>query len=56
VKPVAAPSGVAVTTRLRTSAQDERVLDLVAEHVGGKRFRRSVAGIPTAVFRHRLAA
>jgi hypothetical protein len=39
VKPVAAPSGVAVTTRLRTSAQDERVLDLVAEHVG--RLRRA---------------
>jgi hypothetical protein len=39
VKPVAAPAGVAVATRLRTSAQDERVLDLVAEHVG--RLRRA---------------
>ena len=39
MKPVAAPSGVAVTTRLRTSAQDERVLDLVAEHLG--RLRRA---------------
>src|ERR1700676_1795019 len=39
VKPVAAPSGVAIGTRLRTSAGDERVLDLVAEHVG--RLRRA---------------
>lgn len=39
MKPVAAPSGVAVTTRLRTSAEEERVLDLVAEHVG--RLRRA---------------
>lgn len=34
VKPVAAPAGVAITTRLRTSPEDERVLDLVAEHLG----------------------
>jgi hypothetical protein len=39
VKPVAAPSGVAITTRLRTSAEDERALDAVAEHVG--RLRRA---------------
>jgi IS605 OrfB family transposase len=39
VKPVAAPSGVAISTRLRTSAGDEHVLDLVAEHVG--RLRRA---------------
>jgi hypothetical protein len=34
VKPVAGPSGVAVSTRLRTTGEDERVLDLVAEHLG----------------------
>src|SRR5882757_9144744 len=39
VKAVAAPSGVAIGTRLRTSADDERVLDLVAEHLG--RLRRA---------------
>jgi hypothetical protein len=39
VKAVAAPSGVAIATRLRTSADDERVLDLVAEHLG--RLRRA---------------
>ena len=39
VKPVAAPSGVAIATRLRTSAEDEQVLDAVAEHLG--RLRRA---------------
>jgi hypothetical protein len=34
VKPVAAPSGVAIATRLRTCAEDEFVLDLVADHLG----------------------
>lgn len=38
MKRVASPSGVAISTRLRTSLDDERVLDLVAEHVG--RLRR----------------
>ena len=37
VKPVAAPSGVAITTRLRTSADEDRVLDLVAGHLGALR-------------------
>lgn len=37
VKPVAAPSGVAITTRLRTTAADERVLDAVAAHLGSLR-------------------
>ena len=39
VKPVAGPSGVAITTRLRTSDADERVLDAVAAHLG--RLRRA---------------
>jgi IS605 OrfB family transposase len=39
VKPVAAPSGVAVGARLRTTADEDRVLDLVAEHLG--RLRRA---------------
>jgi hypothetical protein len=39
VKLVAAPSGVAITTRLRTAAADEAVLDAVADHVG--RLRRA---------------
>jgi IS605 OrfB family transposase len=39
VKPVAGPSGVAIATRLRTTPDDERVLDLVAEHLG--RLRRA---------------
>jgi hypothetical protein len=39
VKPVAAPSGVSITTRLRTTAEDERVLDAVAAHLG--RLRRA---------------
>jgi IS605 OrfB family transposase len=34
VKPVAAPSGVAITTRLRTTPEDEMVLDAVADHLG----------------------
>jgi IS605 OrfB family transposase len=34
VKPVAGPCGVAITTRLQTTPADERVLDLVAEHLG----------------------
>jgi len=34
VKPVAAPSGVAISTRLRTTPDEERVLDLVAGHLG----------------------
>ncbi|MDT7732387.1 MAG: hypothetical protein QOK45_2640 [Mycobacterium sp.] len=39
VKPVAGPSGVAITTRLRTTPEDERVLDLVGAHLG--RLRRA---------------
>ncbi len=34
VKPVAGPAGAAITTRLQTTPDDERVLDLVAEHLG----------------------
>jgi hypothetical protein len=37
VKSVASPSGVAITTRFRTTPDDERVLDLVADHLGGLR-------------------
>jgi IS605 OrfB family transposase len=37
VKPVAGPAGVAIATRLRTTAEDERVLDLVAQYLGGLR-------------------
>jgi IS605 OrfB family transposase len=37
VKPVASPPAVAITTRLRTTPDDERVLDLVADHLGGLR-------------------
>ena len=37
VKPVAGPSGVAISTRLRTTPEEERVLDLVAGHLGGLR-------------------
>jgi hypothetical protein len=37
VKPVAGPSGVSITTRLRTTPYDEHVLDLVADHLGGLR-------------------
>jgi hypothetical protein len=39
VKPVAGPSGVTIATRLRTTAEDEFVLDAVADHVG--RLRRA---------------
>jgi len=39
VKPVAGPHWVAITTRLRTTPADERVLDLVAQHLG--RLRRA---------------
>jgi hypothetical protein len=39
VKPVAGPSGVAITTRMRTTPEDEHVLDLVAAHLG--RLRRA---------------
>ncbi len=39
VKPVAAPPGAAITTRLHTTAEDEFVLDAVADHVG--RLRRA---------------
>lgn len=39
VKLVAAPAGVAVETRLRTTVGDDRVLDVVAEHLG--RLRRA---------------
>jgi IS605 OrfB family transposase len=34
---VAGPCGAAITTRLRTNPEDERVLDLVAEHLGALR-------------------
>jgi IS605 OrfB family transposase len=37
VRPVAGPSGVAISTRLRTTPDDEHVLDLVAEHLGALR-------------------
>jgi hypothetical protein len=39
VKPVAGPSGVAITTRLQTTADDEFVLGAVADHLG--RLRRA---------------
>lgn len=39
VKPVAAPAGVAIGTRLRTTDADERVLDQIAAHLG--RLRRA---------------
>lgn len=39
VKPVGGPSGVAITTRLRTLPEDEFVLDTVAAHLG--RLRRA---------------
>jgi hypothetical protein len=44
VKPVAGPAGVAITTRLGTAPDDERVLDLVAQHLGGLR-RADLAAI-----------
>ncbi|HZN82885.1 MAG TPA: hypothetical protein VFC01_24880 [Mycobacterium sp.] len=39
VKPVGGPAGVAITTRFATTPEDERVLDLVADHQG--RVRRA---------------
>lgn len=39
VKPVAAPTGVAIHTRLHTTPDDARVLDMVAAHLG--RLRRA---------------
>jgi hypothetical protein len=39
VKPVAAPTGVAISTRLPTTPADEHVLDVVAAHLG--RLRRA---------------
>jgi hypothetical protein len=39
MKPVAGPSGAAITARLRTTPEDEFVLDAVADHVG--RLRRA---------------
>jgi hypothetical protein len=39
VEPVPGPAGVAITTRLRMTSNDEHVLDLVAEHLG--RLRRA---------------
>ena len=33
-KPAARPAGAAITTRLRTTPEDEQVLDLVADHLG----------------------
>jgi IS605 OrfB family transposase len=39
VKPVPGPSGAAITTRLRTTPEDDAVLDTVAEHLG--RLRRA---------------
>jgi IS605 OrfB family transposase len=34
VKPVSGPSGVAITTRLHTTPEEEHVLDLVSAHLG----------------------
>jgi IS605 OrfB family transposase len=39
VKPVACPAGVTITTRLRTTPEDEHILDLVSAHLG--RLRRA---------------
>ncbi|HVQ50908.1 MAG TPA: hypothetical protein VMS92_12775 [Mycobacterium sp.] len=44
VKAVAGPSGMAITTRLRTTPEDERVIDLVAQHLGKLR-RADLAAI-----------
>jgi hypothetical protein len=44
VKPVAAPSGVAISARLRTTPDEERVLDLVAAHLGQLRRADLAAG------------
>lgn len=48
VKPVAAPAGIAVKTRLRTTVTDDRVLDLVAEHLGWLR-RADLAAVSQPV-------
>lgn len=48
VKPVAAPSGVAIGTRLRTSPEDDRMLGLVAEHLGRLR-RADLAAVSRSV-------
>ena len=37
MRPVAGPSGVAITARLRTTSEDELVLDAVSAHLGGLR-------------------
>jgi hypothetical protein len=37
VKPVAVPSGVALGTRVRTTSEEDRVLGLVAGHLGALR-------------------
>ncbi len=37
MKPVVSPSGVAIVTRLRTTPEDDQVLDLVGAHLGGLR-------------------
>jgi hypothetical protein len=42
------PSGVAITTRLRTTADEDRVLDLVAEHLGRLR-RADLVGVSRPV-------
>jgi hypothetical protein len=34
VKPVTGPSGLGITAQLRTSGPDERVLEVVAAHLG----------------------
>jgi hypothetical protein len=44
VRPVAGPTGVTITTRLRIGSNDEQVLDLVAEHLGKLR-RADLAAI-----------
>jgi hypothetical protein len=50
VKPVAGPSGVAITARLRTTPGDEFVLDAVADHLGhiGRDRPRIRRGAPRA--------
>jgi len=48
VIPVAAPAGVAVETRVRTTSADDRVLDLVADHLGALR-RADLAAVSRLV-------
>lgn len=48
MKPVAAPAGVAIGTRVRTTSADDRVLDLAAEHLGRLR-RADLAGVSRLV-------